>query len=280
MIDLAVAYRIYPGISKVPAFHATDKLRLSAMCLRSFQQALGGLRVKVWALLDGCPPEYEALFRDTFRAEELEIVSLNTIGNLATFSMQVDLLTQQTEAEYVYFAEDDFFYLPEALEKAVRFMRANPDADFATVYDHPDSYFTSSRLERHLVRPFEGRYWRTASSTTLTFLTSRKTLMRTQSIFRSYSRGNHDCSLWLALTQKLSLADPRIHGQDVERIKIWIKTWWWGAGRILLGRRYSLWVPMPALATHMESSCLSPVVDWQGTFESAERRDGGDWLAR
>jgi hypothetical protein len=56
--DLAVAYRVYPGISKEPAVHADDKLRLAELCLRSFKEALGTLRVKVWALLDGCPPEY------------------------------------------------------------------------------------------------------------------------------------------------------------------------------------------------------------------------------
>src|ERR1039458_534654 len=95
MIDLAVAYRIYPGVSKSPAFFSTDKFRLSEMCLHSFKRALGGLRVKIWALLDGCPPEYEALFRDTFRSNDLEILSLNKIGNLATFSLQIDLLTDR-----------------------------------------------------------------------------------------------------------------------------------------------------------------------------------------
>ena len=33
MIDLAIAYRIYPGISKSPAFFPTDKFKLSEMCL-------------------------------------------------------------------------------------------------------------------------------------------------------------------------------------------------------------------------------------------------------
>jgi hypothetical protein len=55
MIDLAVAYRIYPRVSKSHAFFSADKFRLSKMCLDSFRGALGGLRVKVWALLDGCP---------------------------------------------------------------------------------------------------------------------------------------------------------------------------------------------------------------------------------
>src|ERR1700677_2989346 len=102
MIDLAVAYRIYPGASKLPAFFPGDKFKLAEMCLQSFKRALGGLRVQIWALLDGCPPEYESLFRQTFQSDNLEIISLQKIGNRATFSLQIDLLAGQTEAPYLY----------------------------------------------------------------------------------------------------------------------------------------------------------------------------------
>ena len=266
MFDLAVAYRIYPGVSRSPAFFSSDKFRLSEMCLRSFQRSLGGLRVKIWVLLDGCPPEYEALFRDVLRDYDLEIVTLDKIGNLGTFSQQIDLLMKQNDAEHVYFAEDDYFYFPNALEKMIAFMRENRDVDFVTPYDHPDSYYTSSRFEQHYVKPWGDRYWRTASSTCLTFLTSREILKQTASIFRSYSSGNMDCSLWLSLTEKLRLANPKIHLHDLDRLKIWAKAWIWGTRSILFGRRYRLWSPLPTLATHMESTCLAPIVDWQHEF--------------
>lgn len=266
MNDLVVAYRIYPGVSRVPAFFPTDKFRLSEMCLSSFHRALGGLRVRIWALLDGCPPEYETLFRETLQGCELEILSLDKIGNMGTFAHQIDLLMNQTDAEYVYFAEDDYYYFPDAVEKMVAFMRGNADADFVTPYDHPDSYNMSSRYERHLVRPWGDRYWRTASSTCLTFLTSRQVLRETASAFRSYSSGNMDCSMWLSLTEKGRLFNPRIHLSDSFRAKIWAKTWIWGARRVVLGRRYRLWAPLPTLSTHMESTGLSPLVDWQEEF--------------
>jgi hypothetical protein len=277
MIDLAVAYRIYPGVSKNPAFFSTDKLRLSEMCLRSFKQSLGELKVKIWAILDGCPPEYEGLFRGIFHSSELEIIALDKIGNLATFSLQIDLLSNQTEAPFVYFAEDDYFYLPDALEKMVSFMRCNKDVDFVTPYDHPDSYYTSSRFERHLVRPFGDRYWRTASSTCLTFLTSRQALLRTRSTFKTYSRGNWDCPVWLSLTQKYELANPCVHWQSLFRFAIWGQAIRWGYRALLFGRRYRLWVPLPALATHMESPCLSPLVDWQSLFlDSQQTRESAE----
>ena len=274
MIDLVVAYRVYPGRSRAPAYSPEDKFQLARLCLASFQTALGALRTRVHAILDGCPPEYEDIFRETLKGCELDIVQAGGIGNQATFALQIDLLSKQTDAQYVYFAEDDYFYFPDALEKMVAFMRENRDVDFVTPYDHPDSYDTSSRYERHLVKPWGDRYWRTASSTCLTFLTSRETLQRTASMLRTYSKGNRDCPMWLALTQKFSLADPRIHFCSLRRINLWRLTWQYGLLRVLFGRRYKLWAPMPTLATHMESTRLAPLVDWQEEFQRFEQSAG------
>jgi len=272
MIDLAIAYRIYPGVSKTPAVFATDKYKLSAMCLRSFKEALGYLRVKIWALLDNCPAEYEELFKSHFSDDELEIVRLTGVGNLSTFSLQLDLLTRQTDAALVYFAEDDYFYLPDALVKMVAFARAHRDVDFVTPYDHPDSYNESSRYEKHYVTDFDDRHWRTASSTCLTFLAQRRSLISTASIFRTYSKGNMDCPIWLALTEKARLMDPRIHWHDAFRFKTWLKTWRWGFSQILFRPSFRLWSPVPSIATHMESQSLSPVVDWHAHFSRATRQ--------
>src|SRR5579862_8471581 len=115
MKDLAVAYRIYPGVSKIPAVYPTDKFELSKLCLLSFRESLGCLSFKIWAILDGCPPEYWEMFRRVFKEDELEIIEGGAVGNLLTFSMQIDLLTSQSEAEFVFFAEDDYFYFPNAL---------------------------------------------------------------------------------------------------------------------------------------------------------------------
>jgi hypothetical protein len=272
MRDLAVVYRIYPGISKVPAYNSVDKFKLSELCLRSFKAGLGNLSVKVWALLDNCPPEYEQLFRSIFCEDELEVLAFNKEGNLKTFRRQIEILTTQTAAEFVYFAEDDYFYFPDTLPKMITFMRENKDVDFVTAYDHPDSYDTSFAYERHLVRPFMGDYWRTASNTCLTFLTTRQNLIKTKGIFLTYSTvTNWDYSVWLSLTQKLSLADLRIYWSDELHFKIWLKTLFWGIRRVLCGRYWKLWCPMPALATHMESTRLAPIIDWPAAFHNFEK---------
>lgn len=269
MLDLAIAYRIYPGVSKIPAVFPDDKLKLSALCLQSLKNALGQLRVKIWVLLDGCPPIYEKLFRAYFCDDELEIIYLDKIGNLATFSMQVDILAGQTEAELVYFAEDDYFYLPDALVRMVSFARDNPDADFVTPYDHPGNYeFLGT--ETHLIRPFGDHHWRTASATCLTFLARRDSLVRTRDIFETYSRKNEDGSVWLSITQKSRLLNPFLHWRSATKFKLWLKAWFWGYRQILVGSRRKLWHAIPSLATHIESPCLAPVVDWRSEFARAQ----------
>lgn len=44
MLDLPIAYGIYPGVPKVPAAFTNDKLKLSTLCLPSFKKALRSLR--------------------------------------------------------------------------------------------------------------------------------------------------------------------------------------------------------------------------------------------
>jgi glycosyltransferase involved in cell wall biosynthesis len=271
MIDLAIAYRIYPGISKTPAAWADDKFKLSTYGVRSFKQALGTLRIKMWVLLDGCPPEYEELFRAHFTEDELIVLNLNRIGNLPTFAMQVDLLSRQTEAELVYFAEDDYFYLPGALVEMVDFLRGNERADFVTPYDHSGNYDPLLGRERHLIKPFGKRHWRTCTATCLTFLARRESLLRIRWLFDTYAKGNEDGSIWMAVTQKTGLLNPRVYARNSVMFKLWLKAWFWGFRQILFGSSYSLWGPIPSLSTHLESLCLAPVVDWKVEFRRAEQ---------
>ena len=48
---------------------------------------------------------------------------------------------EQTDAEIVHFAEDDYFYLPGQFQQAVNFSEQNPDADFVAPYEQPGFLF-------------------------------------------------------------------------------------------------------------------------------------------
>ncbi|HVY69793.1 MAG TPA: glycosyltransferase family 2 protein, partial [Verrucomicrobiae bacterium] len=134
--DFAVAYRVYPRVSRTPPVFRDNKFKLAELCARSFKNSLGSLRPKIWLLLDACPPEYERMFRSLFPAEDMVILNLTGEGNLPTFVRQIQILSEQTDSELIYFAEDDYYYLPGQFPRLVDFLRANLDADFVTPYDH------------------------------------------------------------------------------------------------------------------------------------------------
>jgi hypothetical protein len=274
--DLAIAYRIYPQLSQsvqgLP--FSEDKLQLSEMCLRSLKESLGSLRVKLWVLLDGCPKEYEELFRKYFAEEDLVLVPLCGIGNQATFAKQIQLLLEQQECEVVYFAEDDYFYLPGEFRCMIEFLRAREDVHFVTPYDHLDYYTMALHGPPACSVTFGNRQWRTAASTCLTFLTRRETLAKTEAAFRNYKRRSLDCSLWLSLT-KNRVFNPFFFASQLFRepfyCKIVVKSWLYFWRQILFGDKWMLWVPVPAVATHLDSNALSPNVDWRAFMERAQR---------
>ena len=138
--DVVVAYRIYPKVSKIPLVFRDSKYDLAKLCLKSFKKSIGTLKVKVIALLDNCPPEYESLFTKYFKVEDLELIKLDGIGNSETFKLQMQILLEQDYSQFIYFAEDDYFYLPGQFEKMVNFIKENPlDVDFISGSAHLNS---------------------------------------------------------------------------------------------------------------------------------------------
>jgi hypothetical protein len=179
--DVAVAYRIYPKVAK-PALglpFSDDKYRLAEVCLQSFRRSLGTLHAKIWVLLDDCPSAYADLFRKYFGAENLVLVPLAGVGNYRTFLKQIEILAGQEDANLVYFAEDDYFYLPDQFRLMTDFIRAYPDVDFISPYDHLDCYTLELHHRPKWLRVFDNHHWRTAASTCLAFLTTRQTLRQT-----------------------------------------------------------------------------------------------------
>ena len=269
--DVAVAYRIYPKVSRVPPVFPNDKYKLSELCLKSFKDSLGSLKVKMFVLLDNCPPSYEDLFKRYFDEQDLEFIRLNGVGNRATFDMQIEILLDQTFSEIVYFAEDDYLYLPNQFESMVKFLRDEDHVDFVSPYDHLDYYFDEIHKYKSHIRFFGDRHWRTVAGTCLTFLTTRSVLRSTRNVFKTYASRNTDGGIWLSLTkyQVFSpfaiakhlrhLNDKRMRGKLIDMIGFaWLFCW----RQVIFGKRWKVWVPIPGIATHMESNYLAPTFSW------------------
>jgi hypothetical protein len=271
--DLAVCYRIYPCVSRKPVFGFKDKLALVRLNLESFCESLGELNIKLWVLLDNCPPQYAELLESVFSEIAVDLIPLKGEGNGRTFARQIDILTRQAESDLVYFAEDDYLYLPRAMEYAVRFMRRHPQADFLTLYDHADHY--SKYIHRLHGEEFveDDHRWRMLTSTCLTFMARREAVIESAKVFTTFPK-NSDLGLWMALTKR-RVANPwswlRSLGDGLFCSISHALAWRYAWRQILFGKRRTLWVPAPSLATHMEIGGLAPGVDWEKRFGARAR---------
>jgi hypothetical protein len=275
--DLAVAYRVCPKLSKhaLSLPFGDDKYLLAELCLRSFRESLGDLQVKVWALLDGCPTEYQGLFKKYFRAEDLILIPLDSIGNQATFGRQIDVLLAQEASDLVYFAEDDYFYLPGEFPQMVEFIRSHQNVDFVSAYDHPECYRGDFYPSPEILRVSGNRHWRTTPLTCLTFLTRKETLRKCERVLRSYCRGRSDYNLWQILTKHLLFNPVRVLRYGYARpcvARTTAEAWFYGWRQILFGTKKKLWAPMPGIATHLANRELAPTIDWVTLMKSQKER--------
>ncbi len=264
--DLAIAYRIYPKVSKTPFIFRDDKLKLAEVGVRTLKSSLGPLKAKVFFILDNCPEEYEKMILRHFEFLDIEFVRYEGIGNLASFGKQINILLKQTDADVVFFAEDDYVYRKDLLPSAVQFIQEK-GVDFITPYDHLDSYTLPIHTKnKYNIIISHGLHWRTSASTCLTFLTRKETLRKTETVFRSYCHGNWDSCLWFSLTKfnvfnLITTLEYLITNRFL--FKVILLSWMKMGSQILWGRKYQLWQPIPSIATHMEHTDLAPNIDWQ-----------------
>jgi len=268
--DLAIVYRIYPKVSKVPPIYPNDKYKLSELCLVSFLDSLKGINFKLFVIFDNCPLEYNRLFRKYFSEDVCEFINVPQTGNGGTFKMQTDILLNQEYSENVYFAEDDYFYLPDAFDSMLRLINSKDAPDFISPYDHFDYYNTLLHSYEYRIVEIEGKKWRTAASTCMTFMTKKSTLVATKQIFHSYAKNNYDVSLWMALTKTGYLPLNRmieLINHSKEYRKILLKLFFYGIRQVIFGKKYKLYSPLPSLCTHMDNKCLAPGFNWSETFQ-------------
>lgn len=275
--ELAIAYRIYPKISKVPPIYADDKYKLSEFCLASLIKSLGDTKAKWYVILDDCPTQYRQMFEKYLNLKDVDFIETSVKSNGATFGMQMDLLLNQDYSENIYFAEDDYFYLPDTFSELLEAI-THLDCDFISPYDHLDLYTKCFHNRNYYIKFHGKRHWRSSASTTMTFLTTKKLLKNTESVFRTYIRNNYDSSLWMALTGE-NVASPfrfiHLMKQDSLALKIFAKAWIYTPLQILFGKKYKLFTPIPSIAQHLDNQCMAPGIDWNEKF-----KEGIRWLIK
>lgn len=275
--SVAIAYRIYPKISKVPPVYPNDKYKLSELCLASLVKSLNGIKAKWYVISDDCPPAYKAMFEKYLPEEDTDYIETQVRSNGQTFGMQMDLLLEQEHSDILYFAEDDYFYLPDTFSELLDAIKRD-DFDFISPYDHLDLYNNEFHNLPYFIKYQGKRHWRSCGSTTMTFMTTKKILKRTQNIFKTYINKNYDSSLWMALTGNNVHSIFRflkLFGKDKQTLKIFAKAWIYTPLQVLFGKKYSLYTPMPSIAQHLDDQCMAPGINWQEKFKEGEK-----WLIR
>lgn len=264
--ELAVCWRIYPGVSKDPLFYHEDKYKLARLSFHSFLKSAGGILIKYFIILDGCPPHFEKIFTDSVPVADLTIIRTDSIGNQATFKKQLEILATQTDAPLVYFAEDDYLYRPHVFKVVLEFFQSHQPVDFITTYDHLDYYEHPIHLQakKGMEITVKGIKWKEVVSTCLTFLTSKEMLQQTMPVLETYCRGNTDGSLWVTLTRKYGIGSLlKFRFTNKTCFYILKKAMKYSFRNFVAGKRYHLWCPVPSISTHLERGHIAPGVDWE-----------------
>ncbi|MDG6923909.1 MAG: glycosyltransferase [Nitrososphaerota archaeon] len=260
-----IVYRTYPRFGRLafvqPGWTKYDLVRV---CLKSLLKSLEGINFKFHVVLDGCPSEYRDLFEELIDASRLKVTDLPGGGQAASVAEGIRIIEQESESDVVYFAEDDYLYKDSAMTEMLEMIR-DEDADFVTPYDHPDYYQRTLDPTKpaYLVRLhdyrseiiFKRRHWRTVSSTTMTFLTKKVVLKKAAKYIKLTSTTRLvDYPMWLTLT-KMRKRTVRIRGT----LYLYALAW----PRMIVGRSFKLWSPMPSLATHMVGPYMAPGFEWE-----------------
>lgn len=146
--------------------------------------------------------------------------------------------TETNDTENVYFAEDDYLYLPNAFNYLKEGLTIS---DYVTLYDHPDKYLNAidggnpqiedqGEITRVVITP--SIHWKLTNSTTGTFGVRGKTIKQDKNIWEKYFSESY--------------------GRDYEACCELIQV----HGRSLISC-------IPGKSTHCEIPWLAPLTNWE-----------------
>jgi hypothetical protein len=212
---MIVIYRLcdIPSTNPSPLFQ-NDKVALNKYCLNMFLKAFKDVDMSIVFLCDhtGDYDDYlSSVVKHEFRTE----YSKQDINY--TYLRSIDIAKESNDD--VLFQECDYLYKEGAGKEM---LEAVKNFGFISPYDHPDKY-PSDGVK---IRLFNGRHWRNAPSTTMTYMATKENIKNHSDLLSKH--GYLDHQMWVELTHKT--------GKE-------------------------LWTPIPALATHMVKAHISPGMD-------------------
>lgn len=177
-----------------------------------------------------------------------EIVRATSLGLGGSFLFALQEVARRKLPGLVYLVEDDYLHRHDALEKLIDCHRRG-FADYITLFDDPLRYHRSDDIPPDLPTSSElfvsqKHHWRVIESTTFTFAASGLTIKQDVDIFTEH----------VLLREK--------HPSYVMDRESWRHLQGLGRYRAVVTKR-KLIGAIPSLATHCETTALSPAVDWE-----------------
>ncbi|MCE9644053.1 glycosyltransferase family 2 protein [Candidatus Parcubacteria bacterium] len=235
---------VHPGVRVVGP--EVSKLEVIRRSLRSLAFSLseahraGLADIKLSILDDHSSPETVS-FLEHFAAAlpfSAEVYPLEGEGNAVSLAACF-VRGRASNADLLYFVEDDYLHVPEALSEMLesyalfsKNLGGRPVALFPA--DDPSFYRPNTFVPSRVVTGSH-RHWRTNVQTTCTFFLPRSVLEMHYPVFEELTRNGVD------------------EGSSINRL-------WQGP--------VTLFTPLPSLAAHLQfSDCIPPLFDWKSLWE-------------
>lgn len=209
-------------------------------CLKNALNVFKGNNVYFKVYVDSVIPSTEKMIHKLCdNRENTEVINIDTHSNGFSFRKVYEDACKLSNDDLVYFLEDDYLHLENALECLKNAAEWNY-TDYITLYDHPDKYdnfsydvnpFCKDMGEATKVFKTDNHHWKITNSTTMTFAAFVDTLKRDKEIFWRYTEIGYpyDFEIFKTLSEENKFVSS----------------------------------PIPSLSTHGETKFLAPFVDWK-----------------
>lgn len=197
-------------------------------CWLSFYNNFGQKEnVNIIVIFDGKPEDELACYIKKFNIKN--IVYLNNVGNKESLIYCYNL-AEKLDFDYVFFAEDDYLYLPNSYEIMMEGLETFGEIGLVTLYDHPDRYFSNQDITKGHDYIFccKTFHFRTAESTTGTVSMSKNIFNKVK--IELINCNIHDCLFYRNILQKYDIR---------------------------------LFSSIPGILTHVNKFFLSPLINWE-----------------
>ena len=269
--NLCIALRVYPWMIDAQKVFCDDKFTLYKKSLVSLIWAIWDLKCFIYVILDACPEEYHTFTEKILSKIDHKLIKHNTkYWNAKTFNEQFELLSNQNYSEYCLFLEDDYLHISKSIEIFVSLMKEK-NIEFWTTYNSPDY----QKMLIHNYRPELLYFWNKIfwafGSTTMTFFCTKTSLRKYEKVLLSYSKWNHDFSMWFSVT-KLWIFNLwniiKALFSNFYQFKLFgymrYKCFWF----ILTIPKTKLRCPLLSWSAHIDKKWLPQWIDWQEIWDS------------